>query len=131
MYVFSRNVKLNVKEKKSMSIRTSILEENYTIYPNELIRNYNNLLSKNERHLMIFLWDRLYGYEYPKNELSYSMILQDCKDFPKNNAKLSMAIKGLERKGLLKVFRTNRNTNKYYIGEKQYRTLQWYGKNFN
>jgi hypothetical protein len=113
-----------------MSRATSILGKNYTAYPNELIRNNNNLMTKNERHLMIFLWDRLYGYTYPKHELSYSLILQDCKDFPKNNKKLSEAIQGLERKGLLKVFRTHEKTNKYYIGEKQYKCLQWYGDNF-
>jgi hypothetical protein len=113
-----------------MSKRTNILTENYTIYPNELIRNPNNIMTKNERNLMIFLWDRLYGFEYPNNELSYSVIIRHCKDIPKNNAKLSDAIKGLERKGLLKVFRTTRNTNKYFIGEKQVKILQWYGKNF-
>ena len=117
-----------------MSKATEILKENYTAYPNALMRNYNNLLTKNERHLMIFLWDRLYGYKFPKSELSYSLILKDCKDFPKNNKKLSEAIKGLERKGLLKVFRNyngnNTKTNKYYIGEKQVLTLEWYGRNF-
>jgi hypothetical protein len=113
-----------------MSKATSILEENYTAFPNELIRNRNDIMTKNERHLMIYLWDKLYGYQFPKSELSYSMILQDCKDFPKNNRKLSEAVQGLERKGLLKVFRKHEKTNKYYIGEKQVKCLQWYGKNF-
>jgi hypothetical protein len=113
-----------------MSNRTSILENNWTAYPNELIRNHNKFLTKNERNLMIFLWDRLYGYDYSKNELSYSLILKDCQNFPKNNRKLSEAIQGLEKKGLLKVYRKYEKTNKYYIGEKQYNRLQWYGKVF-
>lgn len=41
-----------------------------------------------------------------------------------------MAIKSLERKGLLKVFRTYEKTNKYFIGEKEVNTIKWYGKNF-
>ncbi|GHT71158.1 hypothetical protein FACS1894110_23790 [Spirochaetia bacterium] len=113
-----------------MSSRTSILEKNWTAYPNELIRNYNNLMTKNERNLMIYLWDRLYGYDYPKHELSYSMILKDCHNFPKNNKKLSETIQGLEKKGLLKVYRKYEKTNKYFIGEKQYNCLRWYGKFF-
>lgn len=113
-----------------MSRATEILTEKYTLYPNDLIRNRNDFMTKNERHLMIFLWDKLNGYKTPNNYLSYSVILRHCKDFPKNNAKLSQAIKSLERKGLLGVFRENRNMNKYFIGIKQVRVLQWYGKHF-
>jgi len=113
-----------------MSKATEILTDKWTAYPNDLIRNRNDFMTKNERHLMIFLWDRLYGYETPNNYLSYSVILRNCKDFPKNNAKLSQAIKSLERKGLLKVFRENRFMNKYFIGEQQVRYLKWYGEHF-
>jgi hypothetical protein len=113
-----------------MSKRTSILENNYTAFPNELIRNRNDFMTRNEQALMIFLWDRLYGYEYPKSEISYSIIIKDCRLISKNRNSINKTIKELERKGLLKVYRKYEKVNKYFIGEKQYRVIQWYGKNF-
>ncbi|GHV86977.1 hypothetical protein AGMMS50255_2730 [Spirochaetia bacterium] len=113
-----------------MSKAISILETNWTAYPNELIRNYNSFMTRNEQALMIFLWDKLYGYEYQKNDLSYSVILNDCTLIGKNRKTLNETIQGLERKGLLKVFRQFETINKYYIGERQIQTIKWYGKVF-